>query len=92
MNDPEIPSLERLKQMSEDAENWQCECGAVCTSTSQEWRWTGKAWQHHHGNQAGHVDAHHVADQCTCGEPRVQIPSGRIVHRYDGQPCYIKNA
>lgn len=41
-----------------DAGDWVCDCGCRCNPNSGEWRWSGYAWQHHHGYPVGHVDAH----------------------------------
>lgn len=39
------------------ARHWKCQCGERCNPCSGSWRWSGYAWEHHHGTQAGHFEA-----------------------------------
>jgi len=39
---------------------WRCSCGATPDPAAADWRWTGSAWEHHHGGQAGHFRAEYT--------------------------------
>lgn len=41
-------------------DGWQCECGATPDVADGSWRWSGTAWEHHHGHPIGHVPAKRI--------------------------------
>ncbi len=41
---------------------WRCACGATPDPADGAWRWTGTAWEHNHGGQAGHFRACYLPD------------------------------
>ena len=49
---------------------WVCDCGAVMPGLDPDWRWNGRAWEHWHGAQVGHLEACWLDDEefCVCPE------------------------
>ena len=57
MPDGAMSGLTVTGPIIQSTEGWQCDCGATPEASSPDWRWSGCAWEHHHGYPIGHAQA-----------------------------------
>ncbi len=47
---------EELQRLKYRLEEWECECGTKLNEAGADFRFNGRAWEHHHGYPLGHVE------------------------------------